>query len=111
MSTFLKKRYTLYMNILSAERKLAKLIFISFYLLSYFDYRTILRKMYSNANNTNFVARHFRKGKEKNSTPFHREINKFGNNYRRKLYHAIGDTSFFYKSDIISGYIIFFLIC
>lgn len=81
MSTFLKKRYTLYMNILSAERKLAflaKLIFISFYLLSHFDYRTILRKMYSNANNTNFVARHFRKGKEKNSTPFHREINKFG---------------------------------
>lgn len=76
MSTFLKKRYTLYMNILSAERKLgflAKLIFISlsfrFYLLSYFDYRTILRKIYSNGNNTNFVARHFRKGKEKNSTP------------------------------------------
>lgn len=57
------------MNILSAERKLgflAKLIFISFYLLSYFDYRTILRKIYSNGNNANFVARHFRKGKEKN---------------------------------------------
>lgn len=76
MSTFLKKRYTLYMNILSAERKLAKLIFISFYLLSHFDYRTILRKIYSNGNNTNFVARHFRKGKEKNSTPI-RSGNKY----------------------------------